>query len=472
MHLLFLAHRIPYPPNKGDKIRSFHQIKYLAEKGWTIHLCALADDPEDLRYADELKKYCRTVTILPLQPWRAKLRGLLSLAAGRSLSIGYFYDRRLQRAVGSILTQHPISAVLCFSSPMAEYVIKAGKLGGWEAGKPEQTQSGASSQLENEAASFSTDNGPRTSDHCLPSRHASDSDTLSTSELSSFPASQPPSLYIVDLVDVDSEKWKAYAVQKRPPASWLYGLEGKRLAAYEDAVVARFDASLLVTEAECAILRKRSPQANRVHALGNGVDLDYFRPRENASAQPRTKDTYLVFCGLMDYYPNVDAVAWFAREVLPLIRQQEPEVQFRIVGAKPSPVVASLDELPNVEVVGRVEDVRPYVQQAAVSVAPLRVARGVQNKVLEAMAMGKPVVATSQACEGIPAEPGQEILVADEAQDFAKAVLHLLHDEPLRREIGTHARAYVERNHSWEKNLDALHAMLLSASPFHDPQSL
>jgi sugar transferase (PEP-CTERM/EpsH1 system associated) len=276
---------------------------------------------------------------------------------------------------------------------------------------------------------------------------------------------------ILDLADVDSEKWKEYAVQKAAPASWLYALEGRRLASYEDAVVAHFDASSLVTESEAAILRKRMPESNSIHVIGNGVDLEYFQPQAHPASTAETENEYLVFCGLMDYFPNVDAVIWFSREALPIIRQEEPAIRFRIVGARPTRAVMELNTLPGVEVVGRVDDVRPFVQKAAVSVAPLRVARGVQNKVLEAMALAKPVVATPQACEGIPAEPEKDILVADNPRDFAQAVLHLLRDEQLRREIATRARDYVERNHSWEKNLDRLHAMLQSGIPSPEPRS-
>lgn len=399
--LLMLVHRVPYPPDKGDKIRSFNLLKFLAGKGWRVHLCTLADDPADLQHEKPLAEYCASVRIEPIAPKWQKIQSLSAPLQGKPLSARYFYRPQLQQAVDRILRAHQPAGVLCFCSPMAEYLFR------------------------------------------------SQSRLLDSTER--------PRL-VMDLVDVDSDKWRQYAQKTSGPMKWVYEVESRLLSDYEQKVVQAFDATILVSEDEAAMLRGRTGQPEKIHGVANGVDLEYFSPA--AAAQPSTGKR-LVFCGAMDYFPNVDAVCWFAREVLPPLRDLVGEVEFAIVGGKPTPEVKALANLPGVRVTGRVEDVRPFVRDADLSVAPIRIARGLQNKVLEAMAMGKAVLATPEAFEGIEAMPGRDLQVAEaEPRAFAAAAAALMNDSKGRGEMGQLARRAVEQGYCWESRLEGLNTLL------------
>lgn len=303
-----------------------------------------------------------------------------------SLSVQYFRSRRLQQYVDAVLADGDIAAVLAVSAPMAEYLRRTP--------------------------------GPR------------------------------PRRMVLDLVDVDSLKWRAYAARERRPLSWVYALESRLLSRYEEKAGTLFDSVTLVSEAEADLLRPRAKGRFSVASVANGVDAAYFAVGAQEDApSPGT----MIFCGAMDYPPNVDAVVWFSEQVLPLIRQGLPGARFCIAGSNPVARVQALGRRPGIRVTGTVPDIRPLVRSAALSVAPVRLARGVQNKVLEAMAMGKAVVVTPQALEGIEAMPGREVAVAaDEPQAFAAAVLALLGDADRNRAMGERARAWVASRYSWE----------------------
>lgn len=393
--ILVLCHRIPYPPNKGDKIRSFHLVRHLARQGWRVHLGALADDPGDLRHRKELEAYCASLAVAPLPRWR-KLRFPLGAIRGTSFSVECFRDKALQNYVDRVLASGRVAAALAVSSPMAEYL--------------------------------------RTSPGPLPPRR------------------------ILDLVDVDSQKWLAYAERSAWPVSRLYALEARLLGRYERLVTALFQDVLLVSEAETALFRRLGGANGKARALSNGVDLAYFSPQDPLAPVVRGRT---VFCGAMDYRPNIDAVVWFATAVLPLLRQRLPEAELYVVGANPHPRVRALTTLPGVHVTGAVVDVRPFVAKAALSVAPVRLARGVQNKVLEAMAMGKAVLATPQAFEGIEAVAGFDLAVApDEPEAFAAAALQLLLHPQAATIMGVRARRCMERRYSWASRLAPLETLL------------
>jgi sugar transferase (PEP-CTERM/EpsH1 system associated) len=195
--------------------------------------------------------------------------------------------------------------------------------------------------------------------------------------------------------------------------------------------------------------------AEHVHALGNGVDLDYFDGQRAYPNPYPPGGPVLVFTGMMDYRANVDAVCWFADMVLPEIRARHADVRFAIVGAKPDQKVKRLAERPGIIVTGRVEDVRPYVAHANVAVAPLRIARGIQNKVLEAMAMAQPVVASAEAFEGIDAEPGVDLAVAD-GTHFADPVCRLLENPEEAAAMGLRGRQRLTGHYTWERQLAPL----------------
>lgn len=384
-HLLFLCHRIPYPPDKGDKIRSWHILRQLARR-YHVHLGCLRDAAEDERHVGFLRTICASVNCQPLNPRLAKLRSIACFASGEALTIGYFRNERLQRWVAETLRSHRPSRIFVFCSAMAPYVLDS------------------------------------TADQ-----------------------------RILDMVDVDSEKWRQYAAHARWPMRAIYAREQRLLLALERKAAAAFDKTLLVSPAEAALFASLAPEAAaRLAVLRNGVDADYFNPEHRYPNPYAGRAPRLVFTGAMDYRPNIDAVAWFSNQVMPHLRRSRPSLEFWIVGANPTAAVRGLAGLPGIHVTGRVEDVRPYLAHADAMVAPLTIARGVQNKVLEAMAMARPVVATPEACAGIDAVPEEEILTARAPDEFAAAVDCILLGE--KRGLGCRARGRVLRDYQWNLN--------------------
>jgi sugar transferase (PEP-CTERM/EpsH1 system associated) len=260
---------------------------------------------------------------------------------------------------------------------------------------------------------------------------------------------------VIDLIDVDSQKWLDYAEADRGPRAWLYRTEGRRLRRLERGLADWARAVTLVSVAEAELYRQSCPGAS-AHAISNGVDLDTFRPDPG----PTTVEQGCVFVGALDYRPNVDGACWFSREVWPEIRRLHPRATLALVGRRPTAEVRRLAREPGIEVVGQVPDVRPYVARAAVALAPLRIARGIQNKVLEALAMGKAVVASPRALVGLQVEPGVHALAASTPREWAEAVSGLLSDESLRRRLGAAGRVYVEEHHRWETCLERFGALL------------
>jgi sugar transferase (PEP-CTERM/EpsH1 system associated) len=387
--LLLLIHRIPYPPNKGDKIRSYHLLKHLAQH-YRVHLATFVDDPNDWQYVPHVEALCASSHFARMNPLLARARSLGALLKNRSLSLEYYRDAGLARWVDQTLAAHKIDRVLVFCSPMAQYA----------------------------------------------ERHRG-------------------ARRVIDFCDIDSEKWRQYAEQKSFPMSWLYRYEARQLLRYERQVARDYDASLFVSAPEAELFRSLAPESSpKIGHFSNGVDTDYFSP-DQAHANPYgAGERALVFTGAMDYWPNIDAVKWFAAEVFPAVRQRFPEARFYIVGSRPSPAVQALAQQDGIVVTGTVPDVRPYIAHAAVAVAPLRIARGVQNKVLEAMAMATPVVVSPQALEGIDAVPGSELVLADEPAAFADACAALLAgQDSASAAIGRAARAKVQRQYSWSSNL-------------------
>jgi sugar transferase (PEP-CTERM/EpsH1 system associated) len=418
MKILYLAHRIPYPPNKGDKIRSFNEIKYLSRRH-EIHLACLADNPKDLKYECDLKKYCKTTNVIFINPKLAKLKSTIRLFSTKPLSICYFYSKRLQKAIDHLLSTHHFDCIFCFSSPMAEYIFRSKFL-----------VSGFQKLDFNKNI-----NKPETS-------------------------SQQPATKIMDFVDVDSDKWAQYAQYVRFPQSWIYRLEGRKLARYEKKAAESFDHCIFVTNAEGKIFESKNSSIKNITVIQNGVDLDYFSPRFCQKPETSLQQPVIVFTGAMDYFANIDGVVWFTKEILPLIKKEIPEIRFYIVGSNPTKEVLFLSSNNGVTVTGFVPDTREYLNKATVAVAPLRIARGIQNKILEAMAMGIPVVTTPQAFEGIEAQPGRDLILGENAEKIAEGVIKLIREASLRKSLGDNARRVIENNYSWTKNLEKLDRIL------------
>lgn len=384
--LLFLAHRIPFPPNKGDKIRSFHLLRHLATR-YTVHLGAFVDDPDDWQHEAALKPYCASIKLVPLHPRRARLASLTGLLTNDALTLPYYRSAALQHWADALAASGQVNRGLAFSSAMAQFM-------------------------------------PAT----LERR-------------------------VLDMVDVDSDKWTQYAPTQRWPLSWVYAREGRKLAAWEDRVARDFDATLLVSHDEAALLQQRVPDARRqIGVFENGVDADYFSPERVYPNPFSTGQQQVVFTGAMDYWPNGDAVSWFANEIFPQVRAAIPTAKFTIVGSRPTEAVRALAQLPGVTVTGTVPDVRPYLAHAACAIAPLRIARGVQNKVLEAMAMACPVVVSPQAAEGLHAGAGQDFQLAADAAGFARAVIAQLQCGGQSPQ----ARASILAHYDWTRNLATL----------------
>ena len=397
--VLFLAHRIPYPPDKGDKIRSWRLLNFLLERH-DVHLACFVDDAADMRHEARLASLCESVVLVPLRPLAARVKSLRGLATSEPLSLAYFRDARMRQAVER-LRRRPLAAEIVFSSTMAQYV--------------------------------------------------------------ETPA--PGRVRIVDFCDADSEKFAAYAETAGVPINWIYAREGRLLARAENEIANWADASFAITPEEAARFNERADVRRRVDWWSNGVDAGYFDPEADFSPIPRPAD--VVFTGAMDYRANIDAVLFFTANVWPAVRNAQPDASFAIVGARPASAVKALDGKDGVRVAGRVDDVRPWIGGAKLAVAPMRVARGVQNKVLEAMAMAKPVVATTEAAAGLLLAPGEDILVADKPKDFSDAVIQCLSDAQLSARIGAAARARVIADYQWVRQLarfgDALAAVSSSS---------
>jgi sugar transferase (PEP-CTERM/EpsH1 system associated) len=386
--LLFLSQRIPYPPNKGDKIRSYHILQHLL-KTHRVHLGCFFDDPEDEKYIEPLRKLCASVNCQFIGRPQKLMRSAKALMAGTSLSEAVFFDRGMSRWVEQAIAEHRIGKMFVFCSSMAPYAI------------------------------------------CAKGQK------------------------VIDIVDVDSEKWQAYAAAGGPLMRAIYAREGRTLFSLERRAAREFDTALFVSKAEADLFVRLAPETSgHVQFMNNGVDAGYFDPQGQFLSPFGLNRSAVVFTGMMNYRPNIEAVQWFVQTILPRLRTAHSEVEFWIVGAQPTPAVIELGKETGVRVTGAVDDVRPYLAHARCVVAPLQIARGVQNKVLEALAMAKPVVATSQACEGIDLQNGKNILVADAALEFAEAVLSVL--SGAHNEIGPNGRALVELNYRWTHNLEVL----------------
>ncbi len=387
--LIFISHRIPWPLNKGEKIRGWNLIQKL-KPDYRIHLGCVVDDPADMAHVDHLKMVCASVGAFPIDKRTQKFKALLKMRPGRPLMPDFYYEPKLQAWVDETMAAIPMDVVYIYSVAMAPYALD-----------------------------------------------------------------KPHPCKILDAQDIDSEKWAEYGEKAKFPMRLIWQREARTLLAYERKAAAACKWSFFVSEPEASRFRELAPEsAAKTVAVECGVDLARFSPDDVYEWPFGEPGPNLVFTGNMDYWPNADAAIWFAREVMPLLRATQPDIRFWAVGANPGPDVLALADLPGVQVTGRVEDVRPYVAHAAVSVAPLRIARGIQNKVLEGMAMGKPVIASPAAFEGVRATAGTELLVADGAAEFVVKINEVLAGG--HAGLGAAARGAMERGYAWSAVLSGL----------------
>jgi sugar transferase (PEP-CTERM/EpsH1 system associated) len=360
--VLFIVHRSPLPPNKGDKMRSFWELETLA-RSYSVDLFAFYDDPEDEKHFDRLDFYCNHHYLERLSPLWSRVRALRALLTGRTFSPAFFYSKRMEQRIRAALAAHSYAAIIVFSSSMAQYV-----------------------------------------------------------------ASFRKSRRILDLVDVDSDKWNQYAQRSPWPLAWFWRRESRGLAAYERQMVEQFSTTLVCTHSEAKLLRFVAPAGN-IQVLQNYLDVNSYQPADaSLPHEIRAWQPYVILSGSMDYFPNVDAAGYFYHQIFPLIRKQLPETRFVIAGRKPHRSVQALAADPSVKVTGSIADIKPYILGAQAAVVPMRVARGVQNKILEALASGVPVVSTSAAASALPQKLRSLVAEADTPANFAAAVVRLLGD--------------------------------------------
>jgi sugar transferase (PEP-CTERM/EpsH1 system associated) len=396
-NMLFLTQRIPYPPIKGEKIRPLQILKHFREN-YNVHLGCLIDDPRDWEHVETVKSLCADAYFGGLNRKKDSWSHVGALLSGEALSVAVYRHKGLADWVSKTLKATDFDAVFVCSSNMAPYVL--GRIA-------------------------------------------------------------PTATSIVDLADVDSEKWRAYADKASTVMRWVFRREARLVSALEARIAAETDFSTFVSEPEAALFRTLVPgQAEKIVGVPSGIDHVYFDPHRDYPAPYDAALPTFVFTGTMDYIPNVDAVCWFAREILPLIRQTHPAAQFYIVGSSPAPAVQQLDAIDGVHVTGRVPDVRPYLHHATAAVAPMRIARGIQNKVMEAMAMAKPVIVTPDALEGIDASVGKEIVLATDAASLAAAASELTVNRQLGRDIGAAARQRMVECFSWDGQLRGFDRLL------------
>lgn len=391
--ILFLTHRVPWPPNRGDKIRSHHFLQKLMDCA-SVHVACFADDETERQtgWARKSELNSCEIVVRNKPKW---LGGIEAMVTGKPVSLTCFDSSEIRAYVARVIATRPIDCIFVFSGQMAQFIP--------------------------------ADFGGR---------------------------------IVMDFGDVDSAKFESYADEGSGPMAWINHREGRLLRAFEKNIAERVDHSLFVSEAEARLFCQRSGMSDeRVKAIGNGIDLNFYDCR---NVQPERLDncgSLILFTGQMDYQPNVQAVASFSKQVMPKIRARFPDVRFAIVGRSPAEKVKQLDQKNGTIVIGAVDDIRSWIKAADVVVAPLRIARGIQNKVLEAMAMAKPVVASQCAAEGIDAISGEHFLIANSVDEEARLVCDLLMDPERGRRMGERAQRLIHSHYSWQTQLADLPAL-------------
>jgi len=402
MKILYLAHRIPYPPNKGDKIRTFNQIKFLSQQN-DVFLATLCDNRDDLRYSESLKTFCSSCMVDYVPSYKKISSILLSIINKKPISVKYFYSSKLQKKVNNLLKNNRFDVVFCFCSVMAEYVFNAKKY------------------LKNKP------------------------------------------LLVMDYCDLDSHKWYQYSKNSISPLSLIYRYESKILFEYEKNINKEFNISIFVSDVEKKLFLSKYKNAKNIFVIPNGVDYNFFSYNANRLHLLSSdvinfinKKKVIIFVGAMDYKPNIDAVLWFVNKVFYRLKKEFKDICFLVVGRNPAEDIKRLHKKNGIFVTGFVEDVRPYYDVAHVVVVPIIIARGIQNKVLEAMSMEKSVVLTNEANEGIWGKDKIHLYLANDEEQFFTSIKYLLKNDKKRQEIGKSARSYIKENFSWNSHLTKL----------------
>jgi sugar transferase (PEP-CTERM/EpsH1 system associated) len=398
MKILIIAQRCPYPPNKGEKIRTYHQLKFFNECGHDVILASPYEHDSEQIHFNELKKHhCFEVLSekLPAKPIRL-VSGVLK---NKALSISNFYSAKLQSKIDDVLASQKVDVIFCSASSVSEYIF----------------HSKAYAKL-----------------------------------------TSPPAL-IMDFMDADSDKWAQYQKSHQWPLSEVYGRESRLIADIESKIVKKFDHCLLITQAEVDLFQSIHGNVKNLSAIENGLDTTMFYPPANTR---QTTNPYFLFAGVMDYAPNIDAVMWFIDSVWPAVKKQWPNAKFCIAGMDPTDKIKKLELNEGIEVTGFVDDIKPYFDKANIFIAPFRIARGVQNKVLQAFACGLPVIASSMGAEGIRCSVEQDILLADTPEQFINRIEQLTNNQECYSYISNNALKNITNNYSWESILQPLEILL------------
>lgn len=385
MKILFLSHRFPYPPTRGDKIRSFNMVKHLHEQGHEVTVASMSRSPEETAECQGIKEYCHAFFLTEINENVQNIRMVLRLLSKDPSSMGYFYSNEMASDVKQLLHDKKFDFIMVFSSSAAQYV-----------------------------------------------EHVTDTPKM------------------LDYCDMDSQKWLAYVDYKKWPISMGYALEGKKLEADEKRLAKKFDLGSGATDFEVETLE----EFNTGIATGyfpNGVDSDFFKP-----VDVDYKKNSICFVGRMDYYPNEVCIINFCHDVLPIIREKYSDVTFKVIGAAPTKEVLELNAIDGVEVTGTVDDIRKHAQSCEVMVAPLMIARGTQNKILEGMAMGIPVVSSHLAARGVDAEVGEHILAATTNEEYAEEIMSIFADGNKRDQISKDGRERVLSHHNWKRGMEMM----------------
>jgi len=396
--VVFLCQRVPWPPDRGDRITTWHFLQHLLARGAEVRVGCFQEEDRDQQAVEFLNTRCAEVVAPRLSRQTRKLTSMRGLLTGEALTVPFFRHGELTRAMDRWCVTPP-DLVYVYSSSMAQYVL-----------------------------------------------------------------GRDANAKIMQFAELDSDKWRQYAAVAGPLGKWIYGREAKRLLAFEDRVAREFDRSFVVSDVEKDLFEERIPGVD-ADVLPNGVDVEHFSTEGDQQRHPHTA----VFTGVMDYEPNVDGVCWFVESCWPALRQRFPDARLLIVGSKPIPKVQALGDRDGITVTGRVETTPPYFDRASVAIAPLRLARGVQNKVLEALSMSLPTVASPQASQGLGDVPTASLCVADGAAETIAGVSKWFADPELARRDGIAAGEWVRRTWRWERMYERLDEILAQLSvPFSD----
>lgn len=391
MKVLFVCHRVPFPPQRGGKIRPFNIIRHLSGGGHRVTVASIARDERELAAARGLAEHCERVWVEVVPDAIAWGRMLARLPSTAPSSFGYFYSPRLARRLRAELAAESYDLIFVHCSSVAPYLARA-----------------------------------------------------------------RAALKMLDFGDMDSQKWREYVRYKPFPLSAGYWVEAVKLERAEARLAAAFDFCTCTTRAELESLRALRPETPS-DWFPNGVDSTHFQPAADYDRE------LITFVGRMDYYPNQQAVLEFCREVLPILRSRHPSVRFEIVGADPPTSIRDLARLGGVRVTGSVPDVRPFLSRTALTVAPLTIARGTQNKILESMAMGVPVVCSVAASQGVDAVAGEHLLVASSPAGYVSSIGQILGSPELRGRLSRAARERILSHHAWERSMERLDRLIAGA---------